>query len=257
MESPGTIYRKKVALPVPSLILNQSYDKVVDKILSRRTITLKAGKNGKGSTFETELERLIKDSGYRWGKTNQDSKKGVPEIDGAFLLSEKTLVVYEAKCSVKPEERADAYRFVENHLVRALDQLAKRISYLRHCSDDASQRLGFPVHGCQIVPLVITNHPYFTGLEIVTSGADNAHVLDYDLFAHIVSRRVVPSWSYDAGEQGYRRSEVRLETVEELLEAIKKPWAYLRSMAPAQVQVSEDGVAFRIGTTPVIHDLPF
>lgn len=247
----------KVYYLIPSLVMLQSYDKLIDKILSRRDVEVLFKQDGKkGLEFELSVEKIICEAGYRWGKTKRDQRKGIPEIDGAFLLDSDIVVLYEAKCSIKPEERSDAYSFVENHLVSAVSQLNERLTFLRTRPEDAASRLGFSLLGRRIVPIIVTNHAYFTGLIAKSADGDRISIIDYDLFTHIISLRKMPCWEFDSKQDSYIRSEVDLCTAAEIIDAMAMPWKFLKTVSPSIINVTEGGIGFEIAVTPNIDFLP-
>lgn len=235
-----------------SHISNQSYEKVIDKILSRNDISVILLEKEKGLSFESKLQSNIRNAGFQVGKIKRDEKKGVPEIDGIFSLSDKDIIVYEAKCTIKPEERDDAYGFVENHLSKACDQLLIRLEFLKNFPREAEERIKFPIENKKITCLVITNHSYFTGLTISSENGDLIHIIDQNLLLHILSKNTMPSWSINLQSGTYFRQEVNLNNKDSIISAIKDPVKFLRSKAKGNVQISEYGAAYEISSSPCI-----
>lgn len=236
---------------IPSQIQLQSCEKVIDKILSRASIkVLLGGVRKKGQVFEESVRRLIQASGYKWGDINRDERKNIPEIDGIFAFSENHLIIYEAKCTIKPEERREAYSFIENHLEKAVRQLSERVDFLETRADEAEARLRFSVRGLQIVPIILTNHSYFTGLGSATAAGVPISIIDIDLFERIIVSKKVPSWAYDHVSNTYVRTLIELHSDEEMLAAILNPLKYLQNIGPRRIQISASGIGFEISSTP-------
>ena len=238
---------------LPSHILSQSYEKVIDKILSRPDVKFHEKQSAKGTIFENTLKESISFAGYKVGTIKGDHVKRVPEIDGIVSLSNETIIMYEAKCTVKPEERDDAFNFIENHLAKACDQLYVRKKFLQTHPGMAEERIQFPISGREIVCLVVTNHSYFTGMKIFLEDDSIAHVIDQSLLLQILSQKRMPSWSYDEESLAYTRSEVPLNENQEILNAITNPVSYLRSTAKAYINISDNGCAYEISSTPTIR----
>lgn len=238
---------------LPSHMKGFCFEKVIDKALSSSPVKVLLGKGKqKGHIFESNLETVIKDSGFSFGTIKRSEKNNIPEIDGLFLLDDDHLIVYEAKCSIKPEERVDAFSFMENHFVKAVDQLQKRVCFLTNQSDAAEERLHFSIKDKKIIPLIITNHSYFSGLGPIVYKGCHIHILDFLLFQEIIKNKVVPEWEYDKSSASYLRREVPLHTTPQILNALLRPTNNLKSIAKSRIQVQEGGVASFIAESPEI-----
>jgi hypothetical protein len=249
------IKRDGICYLICSQIKVQCYEKVIDKILSGSDINvLLGGTKKKGHVFEEQLKDLLTNAGYVWADIKADDAKDIPETDGVFLLSENDVVVYEAKCSIKPEERDDAYTFVENHLTKAAAQLYRRMVFLRERVQEAEMRLPFNVKNKEITPLIITNHSYFTGAGPISIGDTQIHIIDYELFSQIVRDKRIPVWNCESGESTYTRKERLLGSTNDLKSALINPVQFLAGMARTTVQVTETGIIFEISKTPLTRD---
>jgi len=245
--------RDNVYYVLTAQVFRQSWEKVIDKILSRRDVTVRIrDEKAKGFVFEKVLKDLIVENGYAWGDVKNKNAKGIPEIDGAFLLGADELVVYEAKCSIKPEERDDAYGFVDGLLSKAVAQLEQRVGFLRTRPEEAEQRLRFPIKGKRITPLVITNHSYFSGMAPIRAGDTVIHVIDIRLFEQIVIDRVVPVWHYDPVGEVYFRAEHSLASDQAVIDALTNPTRFLRGKVEPTIGISEIGIAYEVSKTPNI-----
>lgn len=244
--------RGKVYYLMPSLMDAMCYEKVLDKILSRKDITIEAV--DKGYAFEATIADLLANGGYEFGVVKRDESSGAPEIDGIISLDDETVVVYEAKCSVKPETRDDALTFIENHLEKAIRQLTDRILFVRTRSEEVESRVGFSVKNKTIIPLIITNHSYFTGLKAV-AGAERAVIIDIELFKDIFIRKVAPIWQYSEETRRYFRKERSVRSVSQIIGILSDLPGLLESASPGTVVVNDFGIGYEISSPPQIDFL--
>ncbi len=237
---------------VSSHIFVQSYEKVIDKILSGPDVNVILGRGvQKGHIFEKTLENIFKQAGIKWGAIRRDQHKNIPEVDGVFCVGESDIVIYEAKCSIKPEEREDAYTFLENHLITAVKQLIERVTFLRERSNEAEARLNFRISNKRIIPLIVTNHSYFSSVGPIQHEGIDVYIIDIGLLRQIVIDRKVPTWSYSNQINAYQRSECKLADIESTLRALHDPLQFLGSIESTTIQVTDTGIMFEISKTPV------
>lgn len=244
--------RGKVYYLMPSLMDAMCYEKVLDKILSRKDIAIET--LDKGYAFEATIADLLANGGYEFGVVKRDELSGVPEIDGIISLDDETVVVYEAKCSVKPETRDDALTFIENHLEKAIRQLTERILFVRTRAEELESRVGFSVKNKTIVPLIITNHSYFTGLK-ATAGSERAFIIDIELFKDIFIRKVAPIWQYSEQTRRYFRKEHSVQSASQIIGILSDLPGLLESASPGTVVVNDFGIGYEISSPPQIDFL--
>ncbi|KFE54205.1 hypothetical protein IV01_17030 [Pseudomonas syringae] len=239
---------------IPSHIMSLSVEKVVDHIMVRKDVFINnEGFSDKGYFFESLLRDVIEKSARSFYKLNQDIKKGIPEIDGMFNVWGSTWVLCEAKCSVKPECRRDAYQFTENHIVGALSQLDKRFDFL---SGRLNPIPGFVFEEADLLLLIVTNHNYFTGLNLKTPKGRDVYVVDLLYLSDILIGGFVPVWSNVKGGQSYVRS--KRDVANELIsDAIKYPLRNLLSVEVPSFQIQESGIVIRIHKESIVDDMSF
>lgn len=236
---------------LPRVADSLSYEKVIDKILSRSDIKLLYKKGvHKGHVFEGEVSGLVVESGFTFTRNKRDQKKNVPEIDGVIDLGGNNILLYEAKCSIKPEERIEAYRFVENHLVKAARQLLERHQFLMRNPGLAENKLGIDIEGKDVTPVIITNHSYLTGINSIRVSDVDIYIIDVNLFKCLVQKKIVPQWKYNFGEGSYYRTEKNLMDSRSIIEEIKSPLKNIFGLPRSIIQMLEFGVAFEISTKP-------
>lgn len=242
----------KVFYLMPSLMDSMCYEKILDKILSRKDITIETV--DKGYAFEATIADLLANAGYIFGAIKRDESSDVPEIDGIIFLGDETIVVYEAKCSVKPETRDDALTFIENHLEKAIRQLTERITFVRSRPEEVESRVGFNVKNKTIIPLVIANHSYFTGLR-AAAGDERAFVIDIELFKGIFIHKAAPTWEYSQETGRYFRKELSIRSTSQVIAILSDLPGLLRSASPATVVVNDFGIGYEISSPPQIDFL--
>ncbi|WP_133822154.1 hypothetical protein [Pseudomonas sp. GV047] len=239
---------------IPSHVLSLCFEKVIDRILVRGDVSLlDSAAIDKGYFFESEVKRVVEKSGRAFYKLNRDVRKGAPEIDGVFNVVGPVWAICEVKCSIKPECRRDAYQFTENHLVGALTQLDERYDYLKKTKNVIQ---GFAFGESEVLLLIITNHNYFTGLNLKTSMGRNVHVVDYLYLHDLLVGGFVPAWSYNGKSQKYLRSE-NLVVGLGLVEAIKNPIGNLICKESDSFQIQKSGIAIRIHKESVVDEMSF
>ncbi|WP_444898363.1 hypothetical protein ACJJIX_16625 [Microbulbifer sp. VAAC004] len=234
---------------IPRYVMDLMYEKLIDRILSGNDVGLDFDRGvHKGHVFEEYLKEELGEAGYAVNSIKMDQRKGVPEIDGLFRLGSDHLVIYEAKASIPPEERDEAYRFVDNHISKALDQLDKRVEFVQQSPGMIEERVGYPVKNLEVIPLIVSNAHYFSGSRFTTPGGIDVWFLDATTFLRILCQSKINSWTAvgDKREYMYRYANRPLTTVESKISAIKKPYQYLRSVHQSTVQILDHGVGFEI-----------
>ena len=229
-----------------------SYEKVIDKILSQTgfKIRLPQKYKEKGIMFEDKINTLFTEAGFEVGQINRNEKKNIPEIDGLVSFDEQTVLVIEAKCTIKPEERTEVFTFIENHLSKAANQLKERVTFLTSNSRAANERLKFSVTGKKFIPIIVTNHSFFTGHKIITTEGIQVHCIDERLLNKIIAKNYIPSWEYTGLENNYVHTDKKLITKQDKLKAIIDPVANLLSKVHRTIQTTDFGVAMEIYKSP-------
>lgn len=236
---------------MPSHITNLCYEKTIDKIISNNNSGIEIKSNAKkGNLFEKSIIDLFNENGYTCESINPDQHKGIPEIDALIEFDENTILLVEAKCTIKPEQRIEVFNYVENHLSKAIDQLCKRYTFLTEKTKEAEKRISFKIEGKSIIPIIVTNHSYFTG-EIITTPI-NIHCIDIVLLNKIIKERYILNWHYSTDKDSYFKKDTGLKNSKELLNAILYPTTNLKSKARKTIQILEYGMAFEISKNPVI-----
>ena len=236
---------------IPSHVTSLCFEKVIDKILSRKDVVVNFC-NGmkKGLVFEQEVFGVISSSGREVFRINRQGDKGVPEIDGVFEIDPENVAVCEIKSSIKPEGRRDAYGFTENHLLIALEQLDVRFDFLNSISQEKAKDYGFSLGGKKITLFVVTNHNYFLGLEVKTPKGRSAFVIDINYLRDVLVRGVVPVWELK-GNGKYLRREAPIRVGGHHY-ALTKPLSNLSGMRRDTIQFQEVGVGIYIYKSPLI-----
>lgn len=117
-----------------TLVFRNSCEKVIDRILSSKDVSVSI--EGKGILFENSVREILIKCGYSaininsYDQIRSLPKKDKPEIDILFFADDNFIFVGEAKCSIKPESREEARTFLENHLLKAVDQINIRIKFV-------------------------------------------------------------------------------------------------------------------------------
>lgn len=232
---------------VPSHVVELCFEKVVDKAVTRPGVTVRfPAREKKGGVFEKKIMDLFSKAGHVCSSVKRNERKKVPEIDAIVDFKGEFLFLIEAKCTIKPESRFESFSFIENHLSKAVEQLSTRFDFLTKRSGEAEERLPFGIQGKKILPIIVTNHSYFTGMKLVAESGVAVHCIDVGLLEKIVSCGFIPCWSYVEGEGGYFMKERRLKSGGDFVNALIDPVSNLNGMAGPTVQVSEHGVAFEI-----------
>ncbi|EGR2730657.1 hypothetical protein ACS85_10525 [Vibrio parahaemolyticus] len=236
------------------LVVDLCYEKVLDKLLSRKNVEIKLPDNheNKGLMFESKIIDMFSNAGFEVGKINRDHKKSIPEIDALVNFDKDTLLLIEAKCSIKPEQRQEVFSYVENHLSKAVDQLVDRVEFLTSNPQAAYDRLGFSVFGKKIVPLVVSNHSFFTGHRFITETGLAVYSIDEILLNKIISKDYIPTFIYTGNGSNYVFEDQKLVGKEEKLKAIINPVAYLKSKVHRTIQPLIYGSAFEVYKAPMI-----
>jgi hypothetical protein len=232
----------------PQSIVELCYEKVIDKILSNEKVKLNLPKGiRKGHLFEERLLKMFSDAGIESFSLKGNSNKGIPEIDAIVSIDETNVLVIEAKCTIKPESRFEAFSYLENHLQKAKEQLGLRIEYLSEDSvNESTHSFPFTFTGKNLMPLIVTNHSYFTGMRFKLSDEITVSCIDEFLLKKIIRDKYIPSWIYLPRENSYGLNEVILNDSQETINAIKHPASFLNGMVNKTIQVLEHGVAFEI-----------
>lgn len=232
----------------PQNIVELCYEKVIDKILSSKNVKLNLQKGiKKGHLFEERLLKMFSDAGMESFSLKGNSNKGIPEIDAIVSIDETNALVIEAKCTIKPESRFEAFTYLENHLQKAKEQLGLRVKYLSEVSaSENNYKFPFTLTGKNLIPLIVTNHSYFTGMKFKLSDEITVFCIDEFLLRKIVRDKFIPSWTYIPRENSYGLNEVTLNDNQEILNAIKQPTSFLNGMVSKTIQILEHGVAFEI-----------
>lgn len=232
---------------VPSHVVELCFEKVVDKAVTRPGVTVRfPAREKKGGVFEKKIMDLFSKAGHVCSSIKRNERKKVPEIDVVVDFKDDFLFLIEAKCTIKPESRFESFSFIENHLSKAVEQLSTRFDFLTKRSDEAEERLPFCIQGKKILPIIVTNHSYFTGMKLVAESGVAVHCIDVALLEKIISCGFIPCWSYVEGEGRYFLRERRLKSGGDFVNALIDPLRNLNGMAGPTVQVSEHGVAFEI-----------
>jgi Holliday junction resolvase-like predicted endonuclease len=234
-----------------------SYEKVLDKILSRKgfKVRLPQKYKEKGIMFEDKIIDIFSKKGFAVGQIKRNAKKNIPEIDGVVHFDDETILVIEAKCTIKPETRPDVFNFVENHLSKAVNQLTERVLFLTSNPHAANERLKFPVDNKKVIPIIVTNHSFFSGHKFVQNDGVVVHCIDELLLNKIISHDYIPSWEHTGIGSNYVPVDKTRKTIKEKLEAIINPVANLLGKEHRTIQPLSYGVAFEIYKQPHIDRL--
>lgn len=228
------------------------YEKVLDKILSTNGVHIRLPGKEKGLVFENRINNLFVESGFEVGHIKRDGPKNIPEIDALINFDDKNILVIEAKCTIKPEERSEVFSFVENHLSKAVHQLKERVYFLRENPLEANERINFSIERKNIIPILVTNHSFFTGQTFIVEDGLLIHCIDEILLRKIISQSCITSWTYAGLGNTYIPNDKFLRTKIEKLEAITNPVANLLSKAHRTIQELGYGAAVEIYKQPHI-----
>nr|WP_075518931.1 hypothetical protein [Moritella viscosa]SHO13406.1 Putative uncharacterized protein [Moritella viscosa] len=231
------------------------YEKVLDKILSQKKFSVQRPLKAKGIMFEDKIINLFSDAGFEVGQINRNEKKNIPEIDALVNFDDENILVIEAKCTIKPEERLEVFSFIENHLSKAVNQLIERVFFLTSNPDAANERLKFSIEQKKIIPIIITNHSFFSGQRFVMKDGLVVYCIDDILLSKIISQNYIPSWLYTGSESNYVPKDKSLRTKQEKLGAILNPVANLLGKAHRTIQPLGSGSAVEIYKQPSIDRL--
>ncbi len=219
--------------------------KCIDQILSHSDVKLdQNGDANKGTHFERYLSKVLGSYGYDVKYTNKSEKNRVPEIDGLFLLGKEYLVVYEAKSSVNVEGRHEVFRFMDNHVSKALEQLDKAIDFIENDPDGLRLRTGLNLSGRKVIPLIVSNINYFSGSEVRTKNNRTVHFVDSNLLLSVLCDSRISEWNKVGYDNDYSSREVILATEHRKINALQDPSQFMKSLHGSRVQVLDHGVAF-------------
>lgn len=241
------IFKKgKVYYLVPNWVNHTSIEKIIDKLLSIKNIRLYGVKVKKGDLFEKLIINMLKEAELSVAKIKQDSRKEVPEVDGAFIY-EDYFFFYEAKSSVHPNYRQEAYNYIDYVIEEAIEQLNIRKSYFEERIEDAESRLGFSIKGKKLVPMIITSSHYWTGYSALKL-EDNSQVIiiDYDSFAYVMTHKKIPVWTYQESKDQFVLSFDSVSSATELFNYLTKPYSHLRGNPIPMYQASNHDIVFEI-----------
>jgi len=246
------IYKKENIYFMSPYVADQAcYEKVIDKILSSSKIKLDFDKGyRKGNVFEDHIKKVVEEGGYKFCSVDRNNKNNIPEIDGVIQVDREHVILYEAKCSIKPEERGEAYGFVENHFSKAVDQLKIRVDALLERPDEMQKYIKFPINGVKVIPMILTNHPYFTGIEGGSLNGDRIGVIDIKLFEKILISRRLPVWKYNSEKNGYHYIEKDLKNTTEITNALINPVSFINGIEQSTIQILDSDIAFEISKAP-------
>lgn len=234
---------------IPTYALDHQIENLTDRILSREDISIDDSKGaGKGLLLENHLRAKLSESGYHVHGISRNQKKGVPEIDGVFPLGGKYLILFEAKASIPPEEREDAYKFADNHISKAIEQLDERICFIEKKPEEFEERSRYSAKELRIIPVIISNAHYFSGMRFVSPKCHDVWFLDATTFLKIFCDSKINAWEPigSHSDYTYRHSVVSLSSPESKVSALKKPYQFLKSTHRGTVQVLDHGVGFEI-----------
>ncbi|WP_019601231.1 hypothetical protein [Teredinibacter turnerae] len=234
---------------IPTYASDHQIENLTDRILSREDISIENSKEaGKGLLLENYLRERLSESGYHVHGINRNQKKNIPEIDGIFPLEGKYLILFEAKASIPPEEREDAYKFADNHISKAIEQLDERICFIKNQPKEFEERARYSAKELKIIPLIISNAHYFSGMRFVSPKGNDVWFLDATTFLKILCDGEINAWEPmgSHSEYTYRHSVVSLSSPESKVSALKKPYQFLKSTHRGTVQVLDHGVGFEI-----------
>ena len=234
---------------IPTYTLDHQIENLTDRILSREDISIDNSKGaGKGLLLENHLRAKLSKSGYHVHGISRNQKKGIPEIDGVFPLGGKYLILFEAKASIPPEEREDAYKFADNHISKAIDQLDERICFIKKKPKEFEERSRYSAKELRIIPVIISNAHYFSGMKFISPKGYDVWFLDATTFLKIFCDGEISAWEPIGSHSEYacRHSVVSLSSPESKVSALKKPYQFLKSTHRGTVQVLDHGVGFEI-----------
>lgn len=239
----------------PPIIVELCYEKVIDRVLSNKQFKVLLSHKEKGFLFEDKINNIFSNANFEVGQIKRNQRKNIPEIDGVVNFDNDNILLIEAKCSIKPEERLEVFSFVENHLGKAINQLSDRVKFLTSNPGAAKERLGFSINQKKIIPLIVTNHSFFSGFKFVFKGDIAVHCIDQLLLEKIIAKNYVPTWQYTGIENNYVPQERTLSSKTEKLEAILDPVSNLYSKARRTIQPLAYGAVIEISTQPHIDRL--
>ncbi|TQV87672.1 hypothetical protein [Aliikangiella coralliicola] len=240
----GTLY-----YIIPTYAKDHPIENLIDRILSREEISLDYSKGvGKGHLFEDYLKKKLEEGGYKVNRVKRSQKKNIPEIDGLFTLGGKYLILYEAKASIPPEEREDAYRFADNHISKALEQLDKRIEFIEKRPTEFEARTRYSAKELEIIPFIVSNAHYFSGAQFTSPNGHDVWFMDATTFLNILCNEEIKAWEPNGpnSDYTYQHSSVSLTSLESKISALKKPYQFLKSTHRGTIQILEHGVGFEI-----------
>ena len=245
VESPVLKINKKICV-IPEVISHFTIDKYVDRIISHPDVELRQGGSvNKGLFFENYLVDLFSKCDLDVRKTNRNDKKLVPEIDGVFVIDDY-VVVYEAKSSVRIEDRHEAFRFLDNHISKALMQLDKAIDYINRDFVDFKNRTGIDISGKTIVPIIISNVEYFSGCSFSTPKGARVYCVDDGLLFSIFKESKILEWKAGSVHERYEYKSIALKTSHSKIDALKDPSKYMVSAHKSWIQILDHGVSFEV-----------
>jgi hypothetical protein len=138
-----------------------------------------------------------------------NSQKKFEEIDLIVNLKE-VLLVAEIKCIKYPLEPRDRHNSIKT-LTKAVKQIKRKIEFLKKWEVDVSPIIG-EFSNKEIVPLVITNYPTYSGYSIEGVSVCDFYLLEsYFKSGKMTNSKVYKDWMTEtSGEHWYYKSETQM-----------------------------------------------
>lgn len=242
----------KIYYILPTWIEHVTIEKSIDKILSDKSQVevILDNESDKGYLFENSIESFFRDSSIEFGKVKRDEEKGIPEIDGMFILDEY-LFLFEAKASIKPETIMEAYNHLHSRLVEAQIQLDERVKLLTHNNDKLDlieSKSGLKIAEKKIFPFILVNHFYFNGyMELLYEDKSGYFpIIDFTTLQDIITLKKIPTWQYNEKTKRYNRMQLPCSTGKELSTYLTNQIKGLHNTETPTFQLTKDKLLFQI-----------
>lgn len=265
-DKPQTIHwkpllkRDNVFFIVPSVIFNESPEKILDKILSNEVeVIYDEGKgNGrKGIVFESHVKVLLESLDIDHKKVSRNNKREIPEFDGLFTIDE-FVFIYEAKAAIKPESMLDMYNQLNSILYKAKEQLDLRVSILLNDKEKLEyieNETGISFQGKQLAPFILVNNPMFAGYRELNNKELNISypVVYINDLKNILENRSIAVWKYNEQKDSYRRTEKGISMGAEVWEFMIKQFDFMESTAEPIFVYGHDRISYQVSKSPEIN----
>lgn len=238
--------RHEVYSIVPNWINHISIEKIIDKLMSKKEVRSDGVRIQKGDFFEEQVIEMLQRAGLDVGHIKKDSSKNVPQVDGIFVYGDY-FFFYEAKASIHPNSRIEAFNYMDSVVSEAVEQLNVRKKYFENNPGDAESRLGFSIDGKIHVPMILTTSHYWNGYyDLVLNDSSKVLITDFETLSFIILNKKAPVWRYSEKKEKYCLSYTHLASSLEVYNYLANPCACLNGEPVPLYQIGEHGIAFEV-----------